>query len=156
MRERVAVVRVGVWSQVHACVRAGRGGGGGGVQKTEERERFGAGWAEVLEEPFGELGRVVAGTGEQVGFGFGMCIGAASAGAGAGGVDVGVGGRCGVRVRVREGGSREERGEDGGCAEREAQDVGDYVGRAGSPEGGVARYEVVGVHGGRRVFEDVV
>ena len=99
----------------------------------------------MLEEPFGKLGRVVAGTGEQVGFGFGMCIGAG-----------GVGGWCGVRVWVREGGSREERGEDGGRAERETQDVGDYAGRAGSPEGGVARYEVVGVHGGRRVFEDVV
>ena len=44
VRERVAVVRVGVWPQPHACARAGRRGGGG-VQKTEERERFGAGWA---------------------------------------------------------------------------------------------------------------
>ena len=109
----------------------------------------------MLEEPFGELGRAVAGTGAEVGAGVGVCAGAAGAFVGA---FVGVGGWCGgwCGVRAREGGPREERGEDGGRAEREAQDVGDYVGRAGSPEGGVARYEVVGVHGGRRVFEDVV
>ena len=57
---------------------------------------------------------------------------------------------------VRERWSLEERGEDGRRAEGEAESVGDYVVLTGAWESDVARYEVVGVYGGRGFFEDVV
>jgi hypothetical protein len=91
----------------------------------------------MSEEPFGKLGWaiVVVTIGERVG----------------------VGGWRWMWVGARKRGPDEEGCEDGWRAEGEAQDVGDHAVLVGALEGDVvARYEVVGVHGGRGVFEDVV
>ena len=64
-----------------------------------------------------------------------------------------------MRLNAREIGPREERDEDGGrAADGEAQGVGDYVDAAPAEarERDVAPQEVVYVHAGRGVFEDVV
>jgi hypothetical protein len=57
---------------------------------------------------------------------------------------------------VGEGWPLEERGEDGWRAEGEAKDVGDDVCPTTAWEFGVACYEVVGVHGGGSIPEDIV
>jgi hypothetical protein len=57
---------------------------------------------------------------------------------------------------VREGRPVKERGEDGWRAEREAKDVGDDAWPTMACEFDVACYEVVGVHGGGSILEDIV